>query len=138
MYPSLTALGGRALNRGNGGQNVAPLAVNAPGGVNAHHGIPGQLGMATNPTGLETLLQMLAALGITPAPAAAPQVAINDNLGSPSTDREAQRIINKGYYVPSESSDPNAWVNDHFFLDTRAQAQAKGIIGPKSNDDRRK
>jgi hypothetical protein len=38
MYPSLTALGGRSLNGGNGGQNVAPLAVNAPGGMNAQRG----------------------------------------------------------------------------------------------------
>ena len=38
MYPSLAALGGMAINKGNGGQNVAPLGVNAPGGMNAQRG----------------------------------------------------------------------------------------------------
>jgi hypothetical protein len=38
MYPSLHALGGMAINKGNGGQNVAPLGVNAPGGMNAQKG----------------------------------------------------------------------------------------------------
>jgi hypothetical protein len=38
MDLSLAALGGRALNKGFGGQNVAPMAVNAPGGMNAQRG----------------------------------------------------------------------------------------------------
>jgi hypothetical protein len=60
MYPSLSALGGMAINKGNGGQNVAPLGVNAPGGMNAQKGAQGAQAMTGNPNLLPLLQQWLA------------------------------------------------------------------------------